>query len=579
MKKGFLQFVLPVLFLLLLQCKPAKYEIKIPVTSPVSMMRIGIDPHPHNEDGQKAAILVWDGITGKNRVALDRAIHLYDSLLKVSDKITDFSPMKWICEGIQSGPAEGYFKNTLDESYFRFFTDNNYEKLKEYLERKYKIGNFNPDDPDDHLRKRTFLEDLMMFNNPSRNDWENTSDIIKNIPLEKGLKVLDIGSGFGFYSFRFAEIVGETGKVYAIDTEEEYVKHFQKFVNEYHISNISPVVSKINDVVVTEPVDLAYMSSVYHIIYGWNREMDRAAFFNSLKRTLRKDGWLVISDNSFLNGNELNNCYVNKELAIAQLIFNGFDLIRDIQITPKRYMLIFRHRPGKIVNFPVDGNHKGPLNYLNITSGNSIIHIGSLDSYDITPEGIAAARLVRAAFEKQNADSARAAISSYATLIPKENFGGEYSALQWFCEYLIAGDSLKSMMLKDPLVQAYHNYFAKDNYLLLREYVNQKYRLAREERKTESKTILREEDREIGRTRRAFLEDVITFNNPKREEWEKSSVILAHMNLKPGDVIADIGCGSGYFSYRFSKLVGPAGMVYSMDTKQQHIDFLNEFIN
>jgi predicted methyltransferase len=142
---------------------------------------------------------------------------------------------------------------------------------------------------------------------------------------------------------------------------------------------------------------------------------------------------------------------------------------------------------------------------------------------------------------------------------------------------MVAGDSLKAKMIEDPMVLAYYKYFAKDNYLLIREYVNQKYRLGREEQRLEAKMVLKEEDREIGRTRRAFLEDVITFNNPKREEWEKSSLILSYLNLKSGETIADIGCGSGYFSYRFSKLVGPQGMVYAIDTKPQHIEFINDF--
>lgn len=43
---------------------------------------------------------------------------------------------------------------------------------------------------------------------------------------------------------------------------------------------------------------------------------------------------------------------------------------------------------------------------------------------------------------------------------------------------------------------------------------------------------------------------------PERESEERSELLLTALKLKPGDVVADIGCGSGYYTRRLAKLVG-----------------------
>ena len=66
----------------------------------------------------------------------------------------------------------------------------------------------------------------------------------------------------------------------------------------------------------------------------------------------------------------------------------------------------------------------------------------------------------------------------------------------------------------------------------------------------------------------AMLED------PKRDAYQKPHEVIAALDLKPGQVIADIGAGSGYFSFRLAHHVGP-GRVYAVDISPDMILHMN----
>jgi SAM-dependent methyltransferase len=62
---------------------------------------------------------------------------------------------------------------------------------------------------------------------------------------------------------------------------------------------------------------------------------------------------------------------------------------------------------------------------------------------------------------------------------------------------------------------------------------------------------------------------------PEREEEERPAVVLNAMNLKPTDIVADIGAGTGYFSFRIAPLVAQ-GKVLAVDIQPEMLELLNE---
>jgi ubiquinone/menaquinone biosynthesis C-methylase UbiE len=65
---------------------------------------------------------------------------------------------------------------------------------------------------------------------------------------------------------------------------------------------------------------------------------------------------------------------------------------------------------------------------------------------------------------------------------------------------------------------------------------------------------------------------------PEREDEEAPPKALDALDLKPGMSVADIGAGSGYYSSRIAKRIGPTGRVYATDIQQGMIDILERRI-
>ena len=60
----------------------------------------------------------------------------------------------------------------------------------------------------------------------------------------------------------------------------------------------------------------------------------------------------------------------------------------------------------------------------------------------------------------------------------------------------------------------------------------------------------------------------------EREREEAPSKAVAALAVRPGDVVADIGAGSGYYTALLSKAVGPGGRVYSTDIQPEMLALL-----
>ncbi len=68
---------------------------------------------------------------------------------------------------------------------------------------------------------------------------------------------------------------------------------------------------------------------------------------------------------------------------------------------------------------------------------------------------------------------------------------------------------------------------------------------------------------------------IASLEDPARDAYQKPDEVMKALALRPGEVVADIGSGSGYFTARFARAVGDTGRVYAVDVSPDMIRYLN----
>jgi len=130
---------------------------------------------------------------------------------------------------------------------------------------------------------------VKMFNKKASDPKNKPDQIIEAIALRSGQNIADIGSGGGYFSMRFAEIVGEKGKVYPVDTNPDFLEFIKNSAAEKGLSNVIPTLASEGRIDLPgESLDFIFMRNVTHHI------PERVKYFRNLKDFLKPDGRIII---------------------------------------------------------------------------------------------------------------------------------------------------------------------------------------------------------------------------------------------------------------------------------------------
>ncbi len=104
--------------------------------------------------------------------------------------------------------------------------------------------------------------------------------------------------------------------------------------------------------------------------------------------------------------------------------------------------------------------------------------------------------------------------------------------------------------------------------------------LRRDHRALEDQILLHEGRRLYWQQRRTeHVHEPYELLNQLYHRAEEDDAALGGLALAPGSIVADIGCGSGFYTFELAKRVGPEGKVYATDVQARSLAFLEERID
>jgi ubiquinone/menaquinone biosynthesis C-methylase UbiE len=139
------------------------------------------------------------------------------------------------------------------------------------------------------LAPRKADEWVTTLEGPQRVATQKIDQVLADLSLKPGMVIADIGAGSGLFSRPLAKAVAPTGKVYAVDIQQDLLDHINQRDKEENIRNIRTVLGEFDDPKLpARDVDLAFINDVLHHIEH------RAVYLKALGTYIKPTGRIAI---------------------------------------------------------------------------------------------------------------------------------------------------------------------------------------------------------------------------------------------------------------------------------------------
>ncbi len=172
----------------------------------------------------------------------------------------------------------------------------------------------------------------------SRQREEDCATLLGALGIKEGDTVCDLGCGNGFYSLKLARLVGERGKVFAVDIQREMLELLKDAAAAEKVENIQPVLGSVVDPKLPEAsVDLVLLVDVYHE-FSHPEQMLAA-----IRRSLKPAGRVALAEFRAEDPNvpikplhKMSKAQIMKEFPP-----NGFKLVEEFDELPWQHLMFF----------------------------------------------------------------------------------------------------------------------------------------------------------------------------------------------------------------------------------------------
>ena len=177
----------------------------------------------------------------------------------------------------------------------------------------------------------------------SRELYSAREAVLDAVDLPEGARIADIGAGTGLYTLLFADAVGRSGHVYAIDIEPLFLDLINQRAADAGFDNVTAVFGRDNDITLpAQSVDVVFIADTYHYFN------DREAIMRTVYDALKPGGALVMVEYDIVQGQRRpegkDHVRFGKAAVVAEVEYAGFEKVGELDVAglTDNYFVRFR---------------------------------------------------------------------------------------------------------------------------------------------------------------------------------------------------------------------------------------------
>lgn len=192
----------------------------------------------------------------------------------------------------------------------------------------------------EHYRQPDFAAWVERFEHEGREVYDKRMQIVEAVDLREGMQVADVGAGTGLFSKLFSAAVGNSGKVYAEDISEGFIRNIDRVAREKGLSNVVTVMGTDKDTrLPVNTMDRVFVCDTYHH-FEYPQSM-----LASIRQAMKPDAMLIVIDFVKQRGVSsewvMNHVRADKPTVIKEIEAAGFQLTREENFLRTNYFLVF----------------------------------------------------------------------------------------------------------------------------------------------------------------------------------------------------------------------------------------------
>ena len=177
---------------------------------------------------------------------------------------------------------------------------------------------------------------------PEREAEEQPDKALDLLHIARGSTAADIGAGAGYITWRLAERVGPTGKVYANDIQPEMLDLLRRNLRERKLENVETILGAVDDPrLPAAAMDLVILVDVYHEF------SEPQKMLRKIRESMKPDGRLVLLE--YRGEDPKVPIRPEHKMTVAQvraeLEPEGFFMDQVLEDLPRQHILIFKKAP------------------------------------------------------------------------------------------------------------------------------------------------------------------------------------------------------------------------------------------